>query len=140
MSEAICGYMKDEAHFLFSALIRLNAEDDEDLMTVDDLLLRSDRLSSIVSSGAGGSLQTVESLLENIGNTVGSPLSSLSDRVPEMVGLVNKYTTSGQELRRNGRKHFAYLYAAQDMVSFFSNVFINKTFQADYTPFCGTFS
>nr|WDA64769.1 LEF-9 protein [Oryctes rhinoceros nudivirus] len=58
-----------------------------------------------------------------------------------MLELCNKYITSSQDLSRNGRKQFAALYAAHDLVSLFQYIFINKQVYADYSRFAsaGTF-
>lgn len=135
MNEAAAGYLADE-YDEFQEFLRLYVQNEQPTyITVDDILLKGDRLSTIVSSGAKGNWQLIDMLLGNISSCKGS---TLTQKRKDMLDLCNKYITSSQDLSRNGRKQFAALYAAHDLVSFFDNIYINKVCYAYYGDFAST--
>lgn len=138
MNEAAAGYLSDY-YDEFQEALRLHAlNETPTYITVDDILLESDRLATVVSSGAKGNLDLIELLLSNISSFNGS---TLTDKRKDMLDLCNKYITSSQDLSRNGRKQFAALFAAHDLVSLFDNIYINKVCYAYFGNFAsaGTF-
>lgn len=138
MNDAAAGYLS-EAYDIFQEIMRLHALNEEPTyITVDDILLKSDRLATIVSSGAKGTYDLIELLLRNITST---KEKTLTTKVKDMLDLCNKYITSSQELSRTGRKQFAALFAAHDLVCFFEYIYINKRQYANYAYFAsaGTF-
>ncbi|ATY70205.1 lef-9 [Tomelloso virus] len=138
MNEASAGYLCDE-YDEFQEAMRLHAlTETPTYITIDDILLKNDRLPTIVSSGAKGNLDLIDLLLKSISSVDGP---SLTNKKTEMLNLCNKYITSSQELSRNGRKQFAALFAAHDLVCLFHNIYINKVCYADYMNFAsaGTF-
>lgn len=132
MNEASAGYLSDEYDDFQRVLIEHNRTETSQYITVSDILLQTDKLPSIVRSGAKGNVELIRMLLDNISS---AKRLTLDDRKQEMLGLCNKYITSSQDLSRNGRKQFAALYAAHDLVSLFSNIYINKCCYANYDEF-----
>lgn len=134
MTEAGAGYYQDEYDEFQQLLIHYNRTKPLTFVTIDDILLKnSTRLSSIITSKAKGNRDLLDMLLANI-----SSEKKLSDCKKDMIDLCNKYIVSSQDLSRNGRKQFTALYAAQDLVAFNGNIFINKVFYADYRYFAST--
>lgn len=138
MNDASAGYLSDEYDVFQQALIEHNRNEIRQYITADDILLLTDKLSSIVTSGAKGNMGLIDMLLDNISSEKDR---TLLDRKKDMLDLCNKYITSSQDLSRNGRKQFAALYAAHDLVVHFSNIYINKCCYANYDRFAsaGTF-
>lgn len=132
MNEASAGYLSDEYDEFQQALIEHNLNEKSEYITANDILLNTNKLSSIVKSGSKGTPELLNMLLNNIDS---SKSLTLNDRKKEMLTLCNKYITSSQDLSRNGRKQFAALYAAHDLVSLFSNIYINKCCYASYDGF-----
>lgn len=138
INEAGAGYLADE-HDYFQELLRQHTENETpSYIKVSDILLETERLPSIVTSGAKGNINLIEMLLDNISSVNGK---TLTDKTKDMIDLCNKYITSSQDLSRNGRKQFAALYSAHDLVSFNGNIYINKLCYANYEDFAsaGTF-
>lgn len=135
-NEAAAGYLSDEYDVVQEALRQHAENENPTYITIDDLLLKTDRLATIVSSGAKGHLESIKSLLLNISST-----DTLTDKRKDMLDLCNKYITSSQDLSRNGRKQFAALFAAHDLISLNGNIFINKMCYASYRDYAsaGTF-
>nr|UBR58404.1 LEF-9 protein [Oryctes rhinoceros nudivirus] len=143
MNEAAAGYLCEEYDEFQEALRLHTLNETPTYVTVDDILLNTDRLPSIVTSGAKGNMDLINLLLSNISNdaSLTGKVKTLTDKKKDMLELCNKYITSSQDLSRNGRKQFAALYAAHDLVSLFQYIFINKQAYADYSRFAsaGTF-
>lgn len=134
MNEASAGYLSEEYDHFQKTLIEYNKNKPLEYITTDDILLKtSTKLSSIITSEAKGNKDLLDMLLNNI-----SSEESLANRKKEMIDLCNKYIVSSQDLSRNGRKQFTALYAAQDLVAFNGNIYINKVFFANYTQFAST--
>lgn len=132
MNDASAGYLSDEYDEFQQALIKHNETETRQYITVGDLLLKTNKLPSIVTSGAKGNVELIQMLLTNISS---DNRRTLHDRRKDMLDLCNKYITSSQDLSRNGRKQFASLYAAHDLISHFSNIYINKCCFANYNNF-----
>jgi hypothetical protein len=132
MNEASAGYLSKEYDDFQQALVEHNRNEKPTYITVNDIILQTDRLVTIVTSGAKGSMDLIKMLLENISSANGK---TLNDKKKDMLDLCNKYITSSKDLSRNGRKQFAALYAAHDLVSFYTNIYINKVCVASYAPF-----
>lgn len=135
INEAAAGYLSDEYDEFQDALRLHTLYEKPTFVSVSDVCLKSDRLSSIVASGAKGNLDLIHMLLNNISNL---NAKSFADRKKEMLDLSNKYISSSQDLSRNGRKVFASLYAAHDLVVFFHNIYLNKRCFANYSKFAST--
>ena len=139
MNEAAAGYLHNEYEEFQQKLIEHALHTKPTFISTDDILLKTDRLFSIISSKAKGDKELLKLLLQNIsiaGSSTGNCLNT-----KEMVNLFNKYITSSQELSRSGRKEFITLHAAQDLVSFNKKIYLNKICIADYSDFasCGLF-
>lgn len=130
MNEASAGYLRDEYDDFQKTLIEFNRNKSLDYITIDDILLKTTKLSSVITSEAKGNKDLLDMLLNNI-----SSEESLANRKKEMIDLCNKYIVSSQDLSRNGRKQFTSLYAAQDLVAFNNNIYINKIHYANYSKF-----
>lgn len=137
MINAGCGYLRNEFEPFVQRLIELNRENRHSYVTADDLLLKTNRLPSIISSEAKGSKEHLCILM----NKIMDNKTTLRDCEGEMISLVNKYITSSQELSRNGRNQFAALYAGSDLIVMHGQIYLNKVFIADYSEFpaAGTF-
>lgn len=135
INNAAAGYLSDEYDEFQHALRVHNKNEAPSFVTVADLCLKTDRLPSVVTSGAKGSFELISMLLSNIST---SNAKSFADRKKEMLDLSNKYISSSQDLSRNGRKVFASLYAAHDLVVFFHNIYLNKQCMANYSQFAST--
>lgn len=130
MNEASAGYLRDEYDDFQKTLIELNKTKQMEFVTIDDILLKTTKLSSIITSQAKGNKDLLDMLLMNISSN-----TTLSNCKKSMIDLCNKYIVSSQDLSRNGRKQFTALYAAQDLISFNGNIYINKIFYANYMKF-----
>lgn len=129
--DAGCGYLRSEYEAFLERLIEINKRSTHSYVTTDDLLLKTDRLPSIIQSGAKGTLEHLNVLLHRIADNK----TTLHDCESDMIALVNKYVSSSQELSHNGRNQFATLYAAADLIIMNGRVYHNKTFLADYRSF-----
>lgn len=125
--------MKDEYAPFLQRLIELNESDRPTYVTLDDLLIMSDRLPSMVRSEAKGSKELIHMLLSKII----SNQSTLSDNMDDMFNLVNKYITSSRDLSQDGRNHFVSIYASNDLIIVNGYVFHNTVFVCDLNPFAG---
>lgn len=130
VNEASAGYLQDEYDEFQRLLVHYNKTIPLSFISLDDMTLQGDKLISIVRSGAKGSKELLDLLLTNIMST-----KSLTERKKDMIDLCNKYISSNQDLSRNGRKQFTSLYAAQDLIAFNENIYINKVFYANYSNF-----
>jgi len=130
VNDASSGYLRDEYDDFQRNLMHLNAINELSFITIDDLTLRSNKLHSIITSGAKGNHELLNMFLSNITN-----MPSLSEYKKNMIDLCNKYIVSNQDLSRNGRKQFIALYASQDLITFNENIYINKIFYANYSFF-----
>lgn len=138
VNEAAAGYLRDE-YDVFQEMLRLHSLNEKPTFVgVADVCLKTDRLPSVVTSGAKGNFDLIQMLLSNISS---SNSKSFAERKKEMLDLSNKYITSSQDLSRTGRKLFASLYAAHDLIVFFHNIYLNKRCFANYFRFAsaGTF-
>lgn len=129
--EAGCGYLKDEYDEFLQRLIDINKSEDHSFITLDDLLIMSDRIPSMVRSEAKGSKELIHILLSKILDNH----SVLNDNIDDMFHLVNKYITSSRDLSQEGRNHFVSIYASNDLVIMNGYVFHNTVFVCDLNPF-----
>lgn len=135
INSAAAGYLSDEYDEFQEALRLHNLYEKPTFVSVADVCLKTNRLPSVVTSGAKGSLDLINMLLSNISS---SNAKSFTDRKREMLDLSNKYISSSQELSRAGRKVFASLYGAHDLISFFHNIYLNKRRFANYSQFASS--
>lgn len=135
INNAAAGYLSAEYDEFQKALRAHNKMEHPTYVGITDVCLTTDRLPSVVNSGAKGSFELISMLLSNIST---SNAKSFADRKKEMLDLSNKYISSSQDLSRNGRKVFASLYAAHDLIVFFHNIYLNKQCLANYSTFAST--
>lgn len=137
MNQAAASYLSKEYDEFQKCLVHHNINEKPTFLSVADLCLQTDRIPSIVSSGAQTNPDLIPMMLNNI-----SPKNSktLTELKPDMLNLCNNYISSSKELSRNGRKAFAALYAAHDMVALNGNLYINKVPYANYTKFASCFA
>lgn len=132
MAEAACGYLREE-YVRFELALRLHNSDpaNNTYVTADNLInMHTDperRLLSIVESHAKGDVSHLNTMAANVRKT--TPLTEQKD---DMVAMVNKYTLSNKQLARDGRKTFTVILAAQDLICFMGDLFLNKRHCADY--------
>lgn len=133
MNEAAAGYYQREYDEFQKTLVDVVKTHEMSFITIDDILLKTSKLPSIISSTAKGSKQLLYMLLNNVSSN-----EKLADRKTEMIDLNNKYIMSSQDLSINGRKQFNAQFAAQDMISFNNFIYINKVLYADFSNFAST--
>lgn len=136
MVEAGCGYLREEYVPFLERLIELNREESHSLVTLDDLLLLTDRIPSMVNSEAKGSKELISMLLTKLSDN----RSQLNDNIADMFSLVNKYITSSRELSQDGRNHFVSIYASADLIIMNGCIYHNKIFVCDINPFASVAS
>lgn len=129
MIDAGCGYFREEYRDFAKRMIQLNREDIHGFLTVDDLLGNTDRLTSIVKSGAKGTMELLEYMLK----CVADKDTTLHDKQKEMVDAMNLYFHCNRDLRHSGRDQFAVQHAANDLVMFNFKLYMNKIYVGDYT-------
>jgi len=129
MINAGCGYLKDSFELVKQRLIQLNRENVHGYVTVDDLIQKTDRLRTIVTSGAKGSLELLDYMLKCAKDRE----TTLYDKQKEMVEAMNLYFYCNRDLRHNGRDQFAVQYAVNDLVIMNFKLYLNKIYIADYT-------
>lgn len=130
MIDAGCGYLRTEYEEFCRLLLEINSRKEKFCVTLDDLVLSTDILPSIVESGAKGHNETLHMLINNLRSN-----RTLFDQKKDMIDQMNRYISSSQELRHTGRNQFISLYAAHDMTAVLGCVYVNKRFYADYKPF-----
>lgn len=135
--DALCGYMMHEFDSFMHELARINRNDESTYVTTHDLLLKTNRVPSIITSGAKGTKDHLTLLFQKLTDHD----TTLKECESEMIELNNKYITSNQELSRNGRNQFVSLYACNDLVAMMGRIYLNKVLYADYQEFasCATF-
>lgn len=130
MIDAGCGYLRSEYEEFCRLLVEINSRKELFCVTLDDLALDTNVISSIVESGAKGHDETMRLLIDNLHSDL-----TLCDRKTAMIDQMNRYITSSQNLRLTGRNQFISLYAAHDLMGVMGCLFVNKSFYADYKPF-----
>lgn len=133
LDEAYAGYYRGEQSTLFhSAQRQFNRTKQTTLVGAADLLGEGNRITGIVDSGAKGNHNLVDMLLRNLGPEGGRSLTSCYD---SMLTMNNAYIASSQDLSRNGRKQFAVLFAAHDLVMVLNILMLNGVALADFIDF-----
>lgn len=133
MAEAACGYLREE-YVPFEHGLRVHNSDPNNntYVTADNIInMHADperRLLSIVESHAKGDVSHLDTMTANVRKT--TPLTQQKD---DMVAMVNRYTLSNKQLARDGRKTFTVICAAQDLICFMGNIFLNKRHCAEYS-------
>lgn len=135
MNEAAAGYLSKEYDEFQEALCLHNKTERPSYLGVDDFCLDTDRIPSIVSSGAQTNADLIPMALNNVSSD-----KTLKLLEKDMLALCNNYISSSKDLSRNGRKAFAALYASHDMVAFLGNLYINKVVYANYNKFASAFA
>lgn len=130
MNEAAAGYLSDESEVFFKFLSDFIGNEEMQFLTVDDLLLETTKLISIVTSGAKGSIEMIDMLLNGITEDV-----NLKEKIKEHLKMYDKFIKSGKKLSIDGRKQFAVLCALQDLISYFSFICLDMHLLADYVQF-----
>lgn len=122
-----CGYMRDELAALFHTLVEINKRPERDVFTMYDLSLLDNPNSgceSIVKLMIQSGL-TQKNTVQLFLNKLIEP-QTLMDMERPMIDQMNRYITSGKDLKINGRKEFAILYNSSDIVSMAGLIFYNK--------------
>lgn len=130
LNEILAGYELDAYDDFQQLLIDITVNEPWSFITVNDLLLKTDRLPSIIRSGAKGTKYLLKLFLSKISST-----DTLFDLKKDLIELYNKYVISSQDLSRDGRKQFTCNYASIDMVNENNFIYINKIVYADYSDF-----
>lgn len=130
LNEILAGYELDAYADFQQLLIDTSVNEPWSFVTVNDLLLKTDRLPSIIRSGAKGTKYLLKLFLSKISST-----DTLFDLKKDLIELYNKYVISSQDLSRDGRKQFTCNYASIDMVNENNFIYVNKIVYADYSDF-----
>lgn len=137
MIEAGCGYLKSEYDEFCTVLRKLNKTRNSYCITLDDLFRRTDTVSSIVESGAKGHSETMKMFFDKLhDNFIGLSDNQMQSSIDQM----NRYITSGQRLRHNGRTQFILIYCMSEIKSSFGTVFLNSLPYVDFKPFFSNFA
>lgn len=137
MIEAGCGYLKREYVEFCKVLRELNETKNSYCITLDDLLQNTDTISSIVRSGAKGHDETMKMFFDKLYDNS----TSLSEnQTQSSIEQMNRYITSGQRLRQNGRTQFILIYCESELKSSFGTVFLNTVPYVDFKPFFSNFA
>lgn len=124
-----CGYMSQEYNDLCAQLIEYNKRDERNVFSVDDLIGETPLVKALITSGVTNN-EAVKLFYKNL-----STDKRLSDKKDEMIAQMNKYITSGKELKNNGRKQFSMLYSASDIICVAGNIYYNKIFVYDFRKY-----
>lgn len=138
MNEAAAGYLSKEYDEFQAALCHHNKNEKATYLSVDDFCLDTNRIPSIVSSGAQTNPDLIPMALNNVSSK--NSAKSLVDLEKDMLSLCNNYISSSIDLSRNGRKAFASLYALHDMVAFMFVIYINKVAYGNCARFASCFA
>jgi hypothetical protein len=130
MMDAGSSYMASEFKQFQKLIIADSAKKEYFAVTVDDVLLRTDVLESVVRSGAKGTMDSLAKLKKNL-TTEEDP----SVREEASLVQMQRYVHSARNLSQKGRRQFVSLYAANDLMVLLGNVSINKKFIANFRTF-----
>ncbi|CAH0393254.1 unnamed protein product [Bemisia tabaci] len=130
MIEAGCGYRRQEYETFTEKLLLINSRQERHCLTIDDVLGHKAALTEVVDSGAKGHREMIPILTDSIKSN-----NTMHDKCLEMREQLNRYITSGQELRQSGRGQFNCIYASEDLTMVNGCLFLNKDFAFDLKPF-----
>lgn len=117
----------DEFNALYETLKSIISLPKINALTIDDVLLETNILTSIVNSGAKGTREHLDMLLTNL-----YTCPDLEQLKEKMVRQYKLYISSSRNLGLNGRSQFSCLYAIHDLIILHGNVCLNKIILADY--------
>lgn len=137
MIEAGCGYLAEEYDEFCDMLRLLNRTRNSYCLTLDDLLGESALIPSIVESGAKGQKETMKLFFDKLyDNSVRLPDNQPQTSIDQM----NRYISSGQLLRHNGRTQFILIYCESELKSSLGTVYLNGLSYVDFKPFVSNFA
>lgn len=116
-----CSILSDEFNNFYSQLLEIYKRPIINCITIDDLLLKTNTINSIVSSGAKGTETHIKKFLYGISN-----YESPKSNYPKMITQFKNYIKASKELSNDGRIQFTVLYAAHDLTIYCGIVFLNK--------------
>jgi hypothetical protein len=116
-----------EFNSLYQKINHINSLPTITCLTIDDVLLKTNFLPSIVQSGAKGTEQHLEMLLKNL-----FTCPDFDQLKEKMIRQYKLYITSSRNLGLNGRSQFSSLYAIHDLIILNGILCLNKTILADY--------
>lgn len=135
MIEAGCGFLEKEYNEFCTVLRRLNDTHNSYCITLDDLLQKTNAVPGIVESGVKGHVETMRMFFDKLyDNSV-----CLPDRRAS-IEQMNRYITSGQRLRLNGRTQFIFIYCESELKCSFGTVFLNTIQFVDFKPYFSNFT
>lgn len=137
MIDAGCGYLYTEYSDFCRKLQHLNRTANTYCVTVSDLLRETPLISSIVDSGAKGYTESMNLFFDKLSDgSVRLPNSHLDLAIEQM----NRYISSGQQVRNDGRERFILIYSESELKISFGTVFLNTKPYADVKPLFSTFA
>lgn len=135
MNEAACSYLREEYKEFQNLLIEENRKPKRNIITIYDILQKTNKLQQILDSGAKKNDRSLIVLKENLESTV-----SLVEKIPELILQINRYIDSSKKLQSDGHSQFVLLYAIQDLNSFLGLLFLNKKLLCDFKTFTNIYS
>lgn len=132
MMDVGCGYLNAEYDDFCEKLRYLNAQETSYCLTIDDYLRRTDRIPSIVASGAKGHVEFMDMFFDKL-NGRSNRLSN--SQVESSIVQINRYILSGRKIRHTAREQFVLVYCEDELKSSFGKLFLNTKPYADFKPF-----
>lgn len=125
--EAGCSYYRDEYNKWRSDLIEFYKNKPTRYVGIDDILMKTNLLPSIVLSGAKPNIASLDQFTKDLHSSY-----TIHEKFSEMEFQMNRYIQSGQTLSQKGRVQFIALQSQHDLISIFGFVFINKYLLFDF--------
>lgn len=137
MIEAGCGYLRNEYTEFCQQVRHLNANNNTYCLTVRDLMRETSLIMDVVKSEAKGYAETLGQFFDKLND--GS--HQLSDEhLDGSIEQMNRYISSGQQVRQDGRERFILIYSESELKVSFGTVFLNTKPYADFKPMFSTFA
>lgn len=137
MIEAGCGYLETEYRRFCQLLQTLNKTNNSYCITLDDILQKTDTIESIVESGAKGHAETMKMFFDKLYD---NSMRLAANQTQTSIDQMNRYITSGQRLRHNGRTQFILIYCESELKSSFGTIFLNSLPYVDFKPYFANFT
>lgn len=135
MIAAGCSYLQSEYCEFRDLLIEYNKQPLRQILTIRDVLQKTNTLELIVRSGAKTNEKSLSVLYHNMREA-----STLMAKKNDMIAQMNRYIDASKLLSDKGHNQFKLLYASDVLVLTLGSLFINKYWVADYKTFSSCFT
>lgn len=136
MIQAGCGYLYREYDDFCSLIRQLNNDVPVQLLSFDDILGKTSRLTDIILSGTKGHMESLEMFRNSLTN---KSCRTLDEQLEPSRKQMSRYITSGQQLRTTGRERFILLYSESELKSSFGTIYLNTKPFVNVKPFYASF-